>query len=101
MHDHIQRIRNDEAIKEQERNLLVNQRITHGKDLRVQIQQKEYLAALDRQINKIPSVKMSGVYGQSETELLQSRIEKMKETTQDLTIQMKLKTFMEAEASKN
>lgn len=43
---------------------------------------------------------MSGVYGRSEADLLQSRIEKMKETTQDLTIQMKLKTFMEAEASK-
>ena len=59
------------------------------------------MAALDRQVSKIPSVKMSGVYGLSDADLLKSRIEKMKETTKDLTIQMKLKTFMEAEASKN
>ena len=48
--------------------------------------QRQYLAALDRQIAKIPSIKMSGVYGTSDEELLKNRIERMKETTQDLTI---------------
>ena len=43
---------------------------------------------------------MSGVYGTSDEELLKNRVERMKETTQDLTIQMKMQTFMKQEAAK-
>lgn len=94
----MQRIENDVLAEEREHKKKQELKQALNDNLKVQIQQKEYLKALDKQIAKIPSVKTSAFYGMPDDEKLKNRLEAMRETTEDLTIQMQLKTLIKEQA---
>ena len=58
------------------------------------MRQNEYLKDFDKIIDKLPS-KSSVIMEIRDDELKKQKLEKIKDTSTDLTLQMKLKTYME------